>query len=32
MIGKSLGYYRVGEQLDRGIMSEVYVADDPNLN
>ena len=32
MIGKTLGHYRVGEQLGRGGMGEVYVADDVNLN
>jgi serine/threonine protein kinase len=30
MIGKTLGHYRVGEQLGR--MGEVYLADDLNLN
>ena len=32
MIIKTLGHYRVGEQLGRGGMGEVYVADDLNLN
>jgi eukaryotic-like serine/threonine-protein kinase len=32
MIGKNLAHYRVGEQLGRGGMGEVYVADDLNLN
>ncbi len=32
MIGKTLGHYRVGEQLGHGGMGEVYVADDLNLN
>ncbi len=32
MNGKTLGHYRVGEQLGRGGMGEVYVADDVNLN
>jgi Tol biopolymer transport system component len=32
MIGKTLGHYLVGEQLGRGGMGEVYVADDLNLN
>jgi serine/threonine protein kinase len=32
MINKALGHYRVGEQLGRGGMGEVYVADDLNLN
>ncbi len=32
MNAKTLGHYRVGEQLGRGGMGEVYVADDLNLN
>jgi eukaryotic-like serine/threonine-protein kinase len=32
MIGKTLGHYRVGEQLGRGGMGEVYVADDIPLD
>ncbi len=32
MLGKTLNHYKVGEQLGRGGMGEVYVADDLNLN
>jgi len=32
MIGKTLGHYKVGEQLGRGGMGEVYLADNLNLN
>ncbi len=32
MNGKTLGHYRVGEQLGRGSMGEVYVADDTALD
>jgi eukaryotic-like serine/threonine-protein kinase len=32
MNGKALGHYQVGEQLGRGGMGEVYLADDLNLN
>jgi Tol biopolymer transport system component len=32
MIEKTLGHYKVGEQLGRGGMGEVYLADDLNLN
>jgi eukaryotic-like serine/threonine-protein kinase len=32
MISKTLCHYRVGEQLGRGGMGKVYLADDLNLN
>jgi hypothetical protein len=32
MIGKTLGRYRVGDQIGRGEMGEVYLADDISLN
>jgi eukaryotic-like serine/threonine-protein kinase len=32
MIGKTLGHFQIVEQLGRGGMGEVYVADDLNLN
>jgi eukaryotic-like serine/threonine-protein kinase len=32
MIAKRLGHYSIGEQLGRGGMGEVYLADDLNLN
>ena len=32
MTDKTLGHYRIGEQLGRGGMGGVYLADDLNLN
>ena len=32
MIGKTLGHYKIGEQLGRGGIGEVCIADDLNLN
>jgi serine/threonine protein kinase len=31
MVGKALGHYQVGEQLGRGGMGEVYIADNLSL-